>query len=148
MPTSKTINQLGPDHYRYYASLDPGGVTVRCERFVVIGETECCYYVISEKMAHLAANTDWSTASPWRKKQRKRVLKSSYRRYCYPSKTEALASFRSRQKWRIAHASKNLAIAELSLSVIEPVLEQKIEPEEKYNAGQNEYTRSLSWEDC
>lgn len=147
MPTSKTINQLGPDHYRYYASLDPGGVTVRCERFVVIGETECCYYVIKAEYAHFA-KIDWSTASTWRKKLRKRVLKQSHRRYCYPDKAEALASFRSRQKWRIAHASKNLAIAELSLSVIEPVLEQKIEPEEKYNAGQNEYTRSLSWEDC
>lgn len=147
MPMSKTMNQLGPDHYRYYATLDPGGVTVSCERFVVIGETERCYYVIKAEYAHFA-KTDWSTASTWRKKLRKRVLKQSHRRYCYPDKTEALASFRSRQKWRIAHASKNLAIAELSLSVIEPVLEQKIEPEEKYNAGQNEYTRSLSWEDC
>jgi hypothetical protein len=147
MPASKTTNQLGPDHYRYYATLDPGGVTVSCERFVVIGETECCYYVISSAFAHLA-DIDWSTASHYRKKLRKRVLKSSYRRYCYPDKAQALASFRSRQKWRIAHASRNLAIAQLSLSVVEPVLEQKIEPEEKYKAGQNEYTRSLSWEDC
>lgn len=140
-------DKLGPDHYRYYATLDETGVRVQCERFIVIGETECCYYVIREGMEHYAGK-DWSKASPWLKKLRKRVLKRSYRRYCYPDKAEALASFRSRQKWRIAHAQKNLAIAELALSVVEPVLEQKAEPQDRYKAGQNDYTRSLNWADC
>lgn len=146
------MSKLGPDHYRYYAELSPDGVTVKCERFVVVGETPRCWYVITESAAHLA-DIDWSTASAWRKKLRKRVLKatSSYsRRYCYPSKAHALESFKQRQKWRIAHAKRNLAIAELALSVVEPALEglALIEPQDRYKAGQNEYTRSLSWADC
>lgn len=142
-------NKLGPDHYRYYATLDEAGVHVQCERFVVVGETARCWYVITESAAHLA-DTDWSTASAWRKKLRKRVLKatSAYsRRYCYPNKSHALESFRKRQKWRISHARRNLAIAELALSVVEPALEglALLEPQDRYKAGQNDYTRSLSW---
>lgn len=140
--------KIGPDHYRYYATLDEKGVHVQCERFVVIGETECCYYVIRADLAHLAG-IDWSTASAWRKKLRKRVLKAtsaSSRRYCYPNKAHALESFKQRQKWRISHAHRNLAIAELALSVVAPVLEQKADPQDRYHAGENDYTRSLCWD--
>lgn len=152
MPMSKTINQLGPDHYRYYATLDEDGVHVQCERFVVIGETECCWYVIRESMQHCAGR-DWSAASPWLKKQRKRVLKyssASSRRFCYPNKAHALESFKQRQKWRVAHANSSLAIAELSLSVVTPALENLalVAPQDRYKAGQNDYTRSLSWDLC
>jgi hypothetical protein len=92
--------KIGPDHYRYYATLDEAGVHVNCERFVVIGETERCYYVITDCLSHYAGLRDWKTASPWLKKQRKRVLKAtsaSSRRYCYPSKAHALESFKQRR---------------------------------------------------
>ncbi len=145
---ASTPAKKGPDHYRYYAVLNEGGVTVKCERFVVIGETECCYYVIRSSSAHLA-DTNWKTASAWQKKLRKRVLKASYgRRFCYPDRFKALASFRDRQRWRISHANRNLATAELALSVVVPVLEQGTEPQDTYSAGQNEYTRALNWSDC
>lgn len=142
-------NKLGPDHYRYYATLDESGVNVRSERFVVIGETECCWYVIRADLAHMA-DIDWSSASEWRKKLRKRVLKyssASSRRYCYPNKSHALESFRQRQKWRASHANRNLAIASLALSVVTPALEDlaTAAPQDSYHAGQNDYTRSLSW---
>lgn len=145
------MSKLGPDHFRYYATLDEDGVHVRCEHFVVVGETECCWYVMKANIAHLASTTDWSKASPWRKKLRKRVLKAtdgSVRRYCYPSKAHALESFRKRQKWRIARAQRNLAIAELALSVVTPALENlaTAEPQEHYKAGDNDYTRSLCWD--
>lgn len=141
-------DKIGPDHYRYYATLDEEGVHVQCERFVVIGETECCYYVIKESLAHMAG-IDWSNASPWRKKLRKRVLKASYgRRYCYPDKRKALHSFQKRQKWRISHANRNLAIAELSLKAIEKIVDSDHPVPEAIHAGQNDYTRSLSWDLC
>lgn len=144
------INKIGPDHYRYFATLDESGVTVRCERFTVIGETERCYYVIRSDYAHLA-EIDWSKADPWRKKLRKRVLKdSSGRRYCYPCKMHALQSFRQRQRWRISHAERSLAVAELSLSVVDLAIENLalIAPQDSYKAGQNSYTESLHWADC
>ena len=144
--------KIGPDHYRYYATLDEDGVHVQCERFVVVGETECCWYVIRADLAHLGG-IDWSTASEWRKKLRKRVLKASsasVRRYCYPSKAHALESFKQRQKWRISHANRNLAIAELALSVVTPALENlaTADPQDTYSAGENDYTRSLCWDLC
>lgn len=138
---------IGPDHYRYYASLDEDGVHVNCERFVVIGETEHCYYVIASGMAHLAG-INWRAANPWQKRLRKRVLKRSYRRYCYPDKQEALRSFKARQRGRLAHAARSVAIAELALSAVAPVLEHGEEPKDYYAAGQNDYTSSLSWADC
>lgn len=144
------MSNIGPDHFRYYATLDENGVHVRCERFVVVGETECCWYVVPDSMAHLAS-IDWSTASDWRKKLRKRVLKASFgRRYCYPDKAKALHSFQQRQKWRVSHANRNLAIAELALSVVTPALENlaTAAPQDTYSAGQNDYTRSLSWDLC
>lgn len=139
-------NKIGPDHYRYYASLDEEGVHVRCEKFVVIGETEHCYYVIRDSMRHLAG-IDWRNANPWQKKLRKRVLKRSYRRYCYPDKQEALRSFKARQRWRLAHAARSVAIAELALNAVAPVLEHGEQPKDYYIAGQNDYTSSLVW-DC
>ena len=144
------MEKIGPDHYRYFATIDESGVSVQCERFTVVGETKRCYYVIRSDFVHLA-KIDWSAASAWRKKLRKRVLKSSsahVRRYCYPNKAHALESFKQRQKWRIAHAKRNLAIAELALSVVEPALAvlALTEPKNRYKAGQNEYTRSLRWE--
>ena len=139
------MEKIGPDHYRYYASLDEKGVHVQCERFVVIGETEHCYYVIRDVLAHLA-NIDWGSASAWRKKQRRLVLKASHgRRYCYPDKARALHSFQKRQKWRVSHAHRSLAIAELSLAAVTPVVESGEQPEEQYSAGQNDYTLSLCW---
>ena len=140
--------KLGPDHYRYFATLDEDGVHVLCERYVVIGETQRCWYVIRSEYAHYAG-TNWSTAIPWRKKLRKRVLKeSSGRRYCYPDKIKAMESFATRQRWRIAHANRSIAVAELALSVARGALEEKVEPHDRYQAGQNEYTRSLRWADC
>ena len=140
------MENIGPDHYRYYASLDEEGVHVQCERFVVIGETEHCYYVIRPGLAHHAGR-DWSTASAWLKKQRRLVLTASHgRRYCYPDKARALHSFQKRQKWRVSHAHRSLAIAELSLAAVTPVVESGEQPQEIYSAGQNDYTRSLCWE--
>ena len=139
------MEKIGPDHYRYYASLDEEGVHVKCERFVVIGETEHCYYVITASMRHLAG-IDWRNANPWQKKLRRRVLKRSGRRYCYPDKQEALRSFKIRQRWRLSHAARSTAIAELALAAVTPVVESGEQPEEQYSAGQNDYTRPLCWE--
>ena len=141
------MNKIGPDHYRYEANLDEAGVTVHVQTFVVVGETPRCYYVVRKDYAHWAK--DWKKPPEHLKQHRKRVLKASFgRRYCYPSKAHALDSFKQRQRWRIAHAKLSLALAELSLSVVVPALESlaTVAPLDKYLAGQNDYTRSLSWD--
>lgn len=140
------MSKIGPDHYRYYAELSESGVTVRCEHFVVIGETERCYYIIRKGMEHHAGR-DWSTASAWLKKQRKRVLKSSHRRYCYPDQMDALKSFAARQRWRISHAQRSTSMAELSLKMVNRQIELGV-TDAPMHCGHDDYTSSLRWEDC
>lgn len=101
----------GPDHYRFEDSIGPDGVTLHCRRFVVIGETPCCYYVLPEDLAHYAQSGDeWRALTA--KKYRKRVLKNSWRRYCYPDVKLALESYRARKSWQTRHAAAAAARAE------------------------------------
>lgn len=143
------MSKIGPDHFRYYADITENGVVIRCERFVVIGETARCWYVIRADRANLA-NIDWSTASDWRKKLRKRVLKATsahVRRYCYPDKLNALHSFQQRQKWRISHATRNLETAQASLKAIEGLLTSDQAIPDSIKAGHTQYTSQLVWHD-
>ncbi len=138
--------KIGPDHYRYYAALDESGVHVMCERFIVIGETERCYYVISENSAHLVGKeAGWAHSLV--KKRRRRVLKSSHRRYCYPDKMDALKSFAARQRWRISHAQRSMSMTELSLKVVKRQIELGV-TDAPMRCGHDDYTSSLRWEDC
>ncbi|WP_238344638.1 hypothetical protein [Pseudomonas sp. SWRI81] len=41
-------NKLGPDQYRYVDEMDPQGLEVICKKYVVIGETEQCWYIVEE----------------------------------------------------------------------------------------------------
>lgn len=140
------MSKLGPDHYRYYANLSESGVTVRCERFIVVGETPLCYYVISENSAHLVGNSaPWAEAMV--KKRRRLVLKNSHRRYCYPDKLDALKSFAARQRWRMSHAQRSMSMAQLSLKMVAGLIEQGV-TDAPIRCGHDDYTSSLRWEDC
>ncbi|MNN05315.1 hypothetical protein D3C81_1180710 [compost metagenome] len=140
------MEKKGPDHYRYYAALSEEDVHVKCERFIVIGETERCYYVISENSEHLVGKeADWAQSLV--KKRRRRVLKNSHRRYCYPDKMEALQSFAARQRWRISHAQRSTSMAQLSLKVVKRQIELGMTDAPMY-CGHDDYTASLNWGDC
>lgn len=143
------MSKIGPDHFRFYADITQQGVIIRQERFVVIGETRRCWYVVRADLAHLA-DIDWSTASDWRKKLRKRVLKATsahVRRYCYPDKAHALHSFRQRQEWRIRHATRSLETAKASIEALKKQAEKGGEIPDRINAGHTEYTATLQWGD-
>lgn len=137
----------GPDHYRYYSDIEDTGVVIRCERFIVVGETECCYYVLSERESYLL---NWAGQEHLVKKHRKRVLKQSRIRYCYPDRRAALHSFMSRQRHRLGYVQRATSMAKLGLQEALRLLEAGQLPNDRgpHVCGHDDYTRSLSWEDC
>ncbi|WP_374979041.1 hypothetical protein PSGK_19045 [Pseudomonas solani] len=144
------MNQkIGPDHYRYYSDLGPGGVSIHCETFTVVGETERCYYVLSERYSYIHAFPD---AERLTKKYRKRVLKDSRIRLCYPDRRDALVSFRLRQQHRQRHLQRQQSVTNLALDEAIRLLQLNQLPNERstsgHGCGHDEYTRSLSWGDC
>lgn len=64
---------IGPDHYRYYEIIEPDGVKLVCQEFVVVGETEFYWYLLAKEWANRLTESD--LLSQWIKRQRKRVLK-------------------------------------------------------------------------
>ncbi len=141
------MSQIAPDHFRYYATLDEDGVFINCERFIVIRETEHCYFVLPDRLQHLA-NSSLGFSSETVKAQTKRVMKRSVKRYCYPDKREALRSFAARQRWRLSHAQQSTSIATLALKAIEQIPEGAKLPDESnpFLCGHDDYTQSLRWE--
>lgn len=137
----------GPDHYRYYSDIEDTGVVIRCERFIVVGETECCYYVLSERKSYLL---NWAGQEHQVKKHRKRVLKQSRIRHCYPDRREALHSFMLRQSHRLSRVTRDKSMASLGLKEALHLLEAgKLPPDRgAHVCGHDDYTRSLSWEVC
>ncbi|UUQ65181.1 hypothetical protein NLK61_00575 [Pseudomonas fuscovaginae UPB0736] len=43
-----------PDHYRYVDEIGPDGVIIACRRFVVVHETEHCYWIVSPNYEYVA----------------------------------------------------------------------------------------------
>lgn len=126
-----------PDHYRYGSYLTPEGVELSCSRFVVVGETPRCYYVISEHES--------DCSETYIKNHRRRVLKDSHKRFCYPNREEALKSFIERQRWRERHAREALSCATLSSRIAADLLSKGSAPVETVTCGQDEYTIGLRW---
>lgn len=76
----------GPDHYRYVDEMDPKGLEVTCKKYVVVGETEQCWYIPDELHNNLL---DGSQRESLLKQHRKRVLKDGGehgRRFAYIDK--------------------------------------------------------------
>ncbi|WP_246883035.1 hypothetical protein [Pseudomonas sp. Tri1] len=84
--------KLGPDHYRYVDELDPKGLEVTCKKYVVIGETDQCWYIVDEFHNNLFGGSQRESLL---KQYRKRVLKDGGehgRRFAYTDKSLALRS--------------------------------------------------------
>lgn len=139
-------DKIGPDHYRYVAGADPDGVEIRCQKFVVVGETPHYYYVVSDFYGHLIHARHQPWAEQRIKRVRKRVSKDGRRRHCCPDKLLALRSFIARQQRRLGHAQMNMSVAKLSLAEAERLLEAGHMPTGSHPCGHDEYTESLVWE--
>ena len=103
------LNKGMPVHYRYDDYMYEEGVEVRVKKFYPIRETPCFYMVIDEFENHMASVTTG------RKLRTKRVSKDGVRRYCYPTKEQALHSYKKRKLSQIGHAE--LAIAKATQAI-------------------------------
>lgn len=80
-------------HYRLHEVLWETGIKVLLERFEVVKETPCGYWVSSQY------NPSWLNFEELRKRKfLKWVSKTGTKRYCYPTMELALASFKRRKQ--------------------------------------------------
>jgi len=104
-----TTNGDMPIHYRYEDYATESGLEIKVSKFYPVRETRCFYFVTNE----------WENESWIKNPSQRRVSKDSMRRYCYPTKKEALHSYKMRKRSQIQHAEFALAKAERALSKLE-----------------------------
>jgi hypothetical protein len=102
-----------PTHYRVKDALDESGVHIILEKWNPIGETPEGYWVLREGGPY------WPGID--KKYQRKTgalkwVSKTSVRRYCYPSMSEAMRSFKRRKEVQVSRLAIQLEQAQLALA--------------------------------
>lgn len=135
---------IGPDHYRYYETVEPDGVKLACMVYTVVAETPCCWYLVQKEYARHLTEQDLDKA--WLKRMRKRVLKDqSGRKKYYACREAALHSFIERKKSHLGHLRMATALAELSLATAKTLRAAKEFPIDDVNCGHNEYTESLNF---
>ncbi len=139
--------KIGPDHYRYITMINEDGAFICCERFIVVGETPYFYYVVSDSYHGYLQCLSPDARQDAIKRNRKRVSKDGYRRYCYPDKGLALKSLVARQRHRIHHAKLNLSAGRLAMAEAERMLEAgHIPGDDAHPCGSDEFIESLVWE--
>jgi len=105
-----------PKHYRFAESYDARGAYIYLITFTAVSETRCGYWVVEDsKLAPFAPGTE--NFERRARKYRRFVHKSSARRYCYPDKRDALASFCARKRRQIMHATMTLQLAKCVLQI-------------------------------
>lgn len=143
--------KIGPDHYRFEDRIGPEGVTIHCFRYVVVGETPCCFYIIREGLSHYAGK-DFTKVSAHIKKQRKRVLKSSWRRFAYPDLKDAMRSYKARKRWQLSHAAIAESRAAAAHAEATRLVDSDVLSIESFRDGHlcegGEYIKGLNWSDC
>ena len=140
MPAEK--QPAWPDHFRYIDSIGPEGVTIVCRRYVVIRESEHCYWLVPEGSEGYAMARQEATGKVWG--NAKRVSKDSWRRFAYPDKEEALRSYKARKRHQLSHAELALERAKAALADIKDL--EAINDEHLCAGG--DYIKELNWVDC
>lgn len=141
------MSQIGPDHYRYCDEITPSGLRVTCERYVVLRESERCYWIAK------AENAAWlgrRVAGEGLKKHPllKRVLKDSFgRRFAYPDKSRALHSYKCRKAWQLRHAQLSLERAKAAIGYFGDRHSHSEIPDGDVVIA-SEYIQSMNWDDC
>jgi len=140
-------NKLGPDHYRYVDELDPKGLEVTCKKYVVIGETEQCWYIVDEFHNNLFGGLHRESLL---KKHRKRVLKNGGehgRRFAYTDKALALRSFKARKSWQVRHAELTLERAKAAIAYFGDAKTESPVPADRLLIP-CEYIQAMNWSEC
>lgn len=128
-----------PDHYRYVDEIGPEGVTICCRRFVVVRESECCFWIVPPSYELVAKNAIEQGRVP---KYAKRVLKVSSRRFAYPDRAEALNSYKIRKRWQISRAQLATERARTALEE----LENRSAIEDELLCSGGDYIKNLNWD--
>lgn len=139
---SEEKQQAWPDHYRYIDSIGPEGVTIVCKRYVVVRESEHCYWLVPEGSEGYAMARQAATGKVW--SNAKRVSKDSWRRFAYPDKEEALRSYKARKRHQLSHAELAMERAKAALADINNL--EAINDEHLCAGG--DYIKELNWVDC
>lgn len=140
-------NKLGPDHYRYVDEMDPQGLEVVCKKYVVVGETEQCWYIVDEFHDKLFGGSQRAAAL---KKYRKRVLKDGGehgRRFAYTDKALALRSYKHRKSWQMRHAQLSLERAQAAIAYFGDTRTESAVPPDRLMVP-CEYIQAMNWREC
>ncbi|MGB3128028.1 MAG: hypothetical protein WBB95_29795 [Pseudomonas sp.] len=139
--------KLGPDHYRYVDELDPKGLEVTCKTYVVIGETEQCWYIVDEFHNNLFGGSQRESLL---RQYRKRVLKEGGehgRRFAYTEKSLALRSYKQRKSWQMRHAELALERAKAAIGYFgDARIENTVPPD--VLVVPCEYIQAMNWSEC
>ncbi|MEW5543484.1 hypothetical protein [Pseudomonas soli] len=134
MPAEK--QPAWPNHFRYVDEISPDGVTIVCQRFVVLRESEHFYWITRDRYAGSFSEVIKSPLI-------KRVSKESYgRRYAYPDKALALNSYKVRKRRQIGHAQLAIERAKAALEDLKDV--DAISDEHLCSGG--DYIKELTWD--
>lgn len=139
--------KLGPDHYRYVDELDPRGLEVTCKKYVVVGETQQCWYILEEFHDNLFGG---SLRESQVKKYRKRVLKDGGehgRRFAYIDRALALRSYKQRKSWQIRHAQLSLERAQVAIRYFGDTKTESTVPPDSLVVP-CEYIQTMNWSEC
>lgn len=105
------------EFYRYYDLHDRFGTHIDLSTYVLLRETNCGYWIIH--------NCYKNNSDIVKEKHKRWIPRSSKKRFAYPTKHEALNSFKKRKEMQIKWAKHNEIRATAALSRI-PELEAKI----------------------
>jgi hypothetical protein len=142
------MTKLGPDHYRYVDELDQKGLEVTCEKYVVVGETAQCWYIVSDFHNSLFGGSQRESLL---KKYRKRVLKEGGehgRRFAYTDKALALKSYKHRKDWQIRHSQLSLERAKAALAYFGDTRGESIVPKADKLVIPCQYVQDMNWSEC
>lgn len=105
-----------PIHYRYTDSVDQEGLLLVESKLYPIRETKCFYWILDEwnYRSYMRGNKIFA-------KMAKRVSKNGVVRRCYPSREEALASYKARKLSQLQHARNAIDIATLAVKSLSGV---------------------------
>lgn len=139
--------KLGPDHYRYVDELDPKGLEVTCKKYVVIGETDQCWYIVDEFHNNLFGGSQRESLL---KQYRKRVLKDGGehgRRFAHTDKSLALRSYKQRKSWQMRHAQLSLERAQAAIAYFGDTKTESTVPPDHLMVP-CEYIQAMNWSEC
>lgn len=138
-----------PEHYRYIDTIGPEGLEVHCITYTVIGETDQCYYIGDKHTVDMVNGFEYSHTAEAIKKRRKRVLKAGGewgRRFAYPDKARALASYKARKAWQIRHATLSMERAKAAIGYFGNSEVESQVPDGPVTIP-SEYIQGLGWGD-